>query len=76
MMKKTKLLCKHFKGLGIDGKKYETYNKELSCINDADIREIKANITGETRKHLNISAEDIEASSFDSALIDSGSVHH
>lgn len=69
--KKLKLISEHFKGLGVDSKKYEAYNKELTSINNAEIKAFQANLSPETSPDFALSADDIEASSIDNALVDS-----
>ena len=68
--KKLKMFAEHFKGLGIDSKKYEAYNKELSSINDADVKAIKESLSEASNQNFKVSAEDIEASAINNALLD------
>jgi hypothetical protein len=66
--KKLKLFAEHFKGLGIDSKKYDAYNKELTALSKDDVKEIKLKFAADSADSSALLAEDSYANAVDASL--------
>ncbi len=70
--KKLKIFNEHFKGLGIDPKKYEIYNKELTAVNEAEIKAIKQKYN-KAADASDAALAEAQANAFDVAVLDNNS---
>lgn len=71
--KKLKLFNEHFKGLGIDAKKYEAYNKELIAASEAEVKAIKQKYASEAVLSSGVLTEDSQANAFDASVLNTDS---